>query len=41
MGMSHGDQEPFPFRVTGHWNSYLTVDQLAEAYRQARDLAHP
>jgi Fe-S-cluster-containing hydrogenase component 2 len=28
-------------RVTGHWNSYVPVEQLAEAYRQARELAHP
>jgi len=28
-------------RVTGYWHSYVTVDQLSEAYRQARELAHP
>jgi len=28
-------------RITGYWYSYLTVDQLSEAYRQARELAHP
>jgi len=28
-------------RVTGYWHSYVTADQLAEAYRQARELAHP
>ena len=28
-------------RLTGYWYGYVTVDQLAEAYRQARELAHP
>ncbi|OGP28477.1 MAG: hypothetical protein A2X91_04820 [Deltaproteobacteria bacterium GWB2_65_81] len=28
-------------RVTGYWHSYVPVDQLAEAYRQAKDLLHP
>jgi polyferredoxin len=28
-------------RVTGHWHSHVPVDQLAEAYRQAKDLLHP
>ena len=28
-------------RVTGYWHSYVPLDQFAEAYRQARALAHP
>jgi polyferredoxin len=28
-------------RVTGYWHSYVPLEQLAEAYRQARELAHP
>jgi hypothetical protein len=28
-------------RVTGYWTGYVSPDQLAEAYRQARELAHP
>jgi len=28
-------------RATGHWHSYVPIDQLAEAYRQAKDLLHP
>jgi polyferredoxin len=28
-------------RVAGYWHSYVPVEQLAEAYRQARELAHP
>ena len=28
-------------RVTGYWHSYVPDAQLAEAYRQAKDLLHP
>ena len=28
-------------RVTGYWHGYVTVDRLTDAYRQARELAHP
>ena len=28
-------------RVTGHWHSYVPADQLAVAYREAKDLIHP
>ena len=28
-------------RVTGYWHSDVPADQLAEAYRQAKDLLHP
>ena len=28
-------------RVTGYWHSDVPLGQLAEAYRQAKDLLHP
>ncbi|MBP2689324.1 MAG: hypothetical protein H6Q83_1511, partial [Deltaproteobacteria bacterium] len=28
-------------RVTGYWHGNVPLDQLAEAYRQAKTLLHP